>query len=304
MSIRQAHKAPNVVDIVTRLAYRGKREVYAKVPLAQAYIQARDRRRLESARPALPDLNSVDQSLVGRLRRYGAVVTTLDALDLPGSDELRSGLLQLRELLAARIGPGPTSLRPSRDELLRAPGVWQWGLSDRLLDFAENCVGMPVRYHGADMRWEGTDGQLVGARQWHRDTEDFRVLKILVWLNDVDLSGGPFEYIERQLSDQTAKSMRYVSGFVKDEEMERQVARAQWVACTGPTWTAVIADTAAVFHRAVPATVTARYSATFTWTSRHPIQTHRIEPFGREHSALVRQGLTQRQANCLPVCVG
>ena len=59
-------------------------------------------------------------------------------------------------------------------------------------------------------------------RRRHHDTEDRRVLKLLVWLNDVDLDGGPFEYIERSRTPAAVRALRYVTGYLSDE-LEGQI---------------------------------------------------------------------------------
>ena len=188
---------------------------------------------------------------------------------------------------------------PSADQLLEDPVVWRWGLDERLLDIVENYIGLPVRYYGANVRREVADGTLADTRQWHVDIEDQRMMKILIWLDDVAEDGGPFEYVSLPHTRQAVRSLRYVSGFVGDAEMAGVVDRDNWRTATGPRWTAVVCDTAAVFHRAQPPVGRDRYSVTFSWTSRSPITTIAAEPFTEEQCRRVRAGLTARQLECL-----
>jgi hypothetical protein len=178
--------------------------------------------------------------------------------------------------------------------------IWQWGLQDRVLDLVENFIGLPVRYYGAHVRREVADGECADTRQWHRDIEDHRVLKMLVWINDVGLDGGPFEFLPRKWTDSAIRELGYVSGFVGDDDLARVVPRTEWRAADGPRWTAVLGDTAGILHRARPPTKQDRYSVTFSWTSRRPITTIPAEPFTPDQAARIRRYLTPRQLACLP----
>ncbi|MGY1831498.1 hypothetical protein ACI8AA_13885 [Geodermatophilus sp. SYSU D01180] len=227
-------------------------------------------------------------------------MTSLDRLALLGTDRLKAGLQDLTARLAARPRTGPDNSRPPLDEVLAANGVWQWGLSPELLDLVECHLGLPARYYGADLRREDATARAIGVRQWHRDQEDHRMFKILVWLNDVDLDGGPFEYVSRRHTDRLARELGYVTGFVTDDSLRERVPESEWRQATGPTWTAVVADTRAVFHRAMPPRARDRYSVTFSYTSRTPMTTLPVPPVTQRQRELATRGLDDRQRACLP----
>src|SRR5579872_5844232 len=73
------------------------------------------------------------------------------------------------------------------------------GLDPTLLSLVRHYLRLPVAYHGAVVRHSLVDGVAAGPRLWHQDEEDFRVLRMIVYLNDVTTGGGPFEYIPRSL---------------------------------------------------------------------------------------------------------
>lgn len=164
----------------------------------------------------------------------------------------------------------------------------------------ENYLGLPARYLGADLRCERATGEAIGVRQWHRDIEDYRMLKLLVWLNDVDDQGGPFEFIDRTRTAELTRSLRYVSGYVNDEAVDRLVPSSEWRRAIGPMWTCVVADPRNVFHRAMPPTRDDRYSLTFSFTSRSPRRTLPVLAVTRRERELATQGLDHRQLACLP----
>ncbi|MGY1694477.1 MULTISPECIES: hypothetical protein [unclassified Geodermatophilus] len=289
-----------MLDVAVRAGNRVKREVLGRVAPARELSARRYRRRLQRHRPHVPVLADGRADVLTALREEGVCVTTLDRLGLPGTAQLRAGLESLTADTARHAVPGADTSRPPLDDVLATPGVWQWGLERELLDLAEAHLGLPVRYYGADVRCEHATARPVGVRQWHRDVEDHRMFKILVWLNDVDLDGGPFEYVSRRHTERLTRELRYVTGFVSDDGMRRHVPEEEWRQATGPTWTAVVADTRSVFHRAMPPVRRDRCSVTFTYTSRTPMTTLPVPRVTERQRELASRGLDERQLACLP----
>ena len=289
-----------MLELALRAGNRAKLEMLARVPSLRERTDRHYAELLDQHRAALPSLPLADRHLVDDLRVHGVQVSSLDAIDAPGTAPLRAELESLVGDLAGRAAEGRHTLRPPLEQVLEASAVWQWGLSDRLLDVAETYLGLPARYYGADLRRETATGQAVGVRQWHRDVEDRRMLKILVWLNDVDAEGGPFQFVDRTHTGRLTDELRYVSGFVEDGRFAAHVPRDQWRSATGPTWTAVVADTRSVFHRATPPVARDRYSVTFSYTSRAPLTTLPVPPVTPRQRDLAARGLRDRQLACLP----
>jgi len=287
-------------DIVSRVANRAKRQAIARIPSVNRLVLTAHDRRLREYEPNLPDIGSSDAGLIDEVERNGVAVTSLDKLDLPGTEQLKAALERLRTTLADRDPGSNSALKPSREELVANPEMWQWGLNPRLLDIVENYIGLPARYYGAAVYREIADGKTEGTRQWHRDIEDYKVFKILVWLNDVGPRGGAFQYVPRPVSDEAVRQLKYVAGFVSDPALSGVVDPERLVKATGPQWTAVMADPARILHRASPAEDRDRYSVTFTWTSRQPIKTlPAAEQFTPAEIARLRKGLDARQLACL-----
>lgn len=287
-----------------KVTNRTHREVVARVPI----FRSRDERRREDRRlahaPDIPTLHPDDAHLVQRLGADGVVMTSLGALALPDTAELQRVLSDIRVQLEARSASGVSTVRATNDEVADHAVIWRWGMSERLLDIVENYLGLPPRYYGAEVRCEVADTRTFDVRQWHRDVEDDRLFKILIWLNDVDIDGGPFEYVSRPLTKSATDDLAYVSGFVSDDVLASAVDRSQWQAGIGDQWTAAIADTASVFHRAKPPTLRNRYSATFTYSSWHPRKLYPKIPFTPAQTGRIRAGLSVRQSSCLPETIG
>lgn len=287
-----------------RAGNRAWREVVAKVPA----VDRRHSRRLRAYRDQLAPLPPVQHRLVEDLVRNGVTIVDLDSLGLSGTAALKEPLERLVQGLGARVpSTEPHSLCAGRVELLDEIGLWQWGLREDVLNLVERYLQLPARYYGPDVRREVADGQQWGVRQWHRDTEDHRVLRMLVWIHDVGPMGGAFEWIPPDLTVAAARELGYVSGWRAtgglrwtERQMANVVSREQWRRADGPRWTAVFADTNSVFHRAGTPRYKDRYSVTFTWTSRWPLKTHPTKRFTPAETAKVQQGLNSRQLAALP----
>ena len=172
-----------------------------------------------------------------------------------------------------------------------------WGLGERLLDIVENYIGLPLLFHGVDLRRDIADAPLTDARQWHLDIDDDRMIKIIIYLNNVGKAGGPFEYIPRFLTQKIVNSLAYTSGFVSDEAIAKIVSPQQWKTCAAKAGNIVISDPCNVFHRAKPAKRN-RYSITFGYTSRIP-RISLSEKFTAKEWQRITPNLSQRQIACL-----
>jgi hypothetical protein len=283
---------------VERIANRAKRELMARVPPVGWAAEMRYERRLRHHAAQLAPLSATHAEMVSRLRREGAIVTTLDDLGLSGIDALKESLGTLASRLAAHTG----SDRLGRDDLVET-GAWQWGLRTDVLALVENYLGLPAQYCEPELRRERANGRVDTVRQWHVDPEDHRMFKVIIWLDDVSPAGGAFEWLPRRYTEETARQLNYVTGFVSDEKMERVVPRRLWHSAPGPRWTAVLGDTRSIFHRAGIPQDKDRYSITYSWTSLWPIKPFTIEPFSATQAEAIRQGLSARQRAALPKAI-
>lgn len=290
---------PLNLNTARRIANRLKREVMFRGPF-RLLTRRRHAALLAAHAPKLPRISDAGRGLIGELRTTGVLQRELSALEIAGTAQMLTGLSTLVNELKALPAAGNNAPRLPISRLLEIPEIYLWGLDERLLDLVECYIGLPVHYHGADLRREIADGVTNDVRQWHIDAEDHRMFKIIAYLNDVTEVGGPFEYMTRQTSERAARALRYVSGFVPDAAMEKVMPRDNWRAATGPSFTGNVADTCAVFHRARPPTKVDRYSITFSWTSRRPMKTYASMPMVQETYDSLTRGLSPRQRACVP----
>lgn len=215
----------------------------------QAADAALARNRLREARNALTD------EVVAALGSEGVYVTSIDRLLGAAAPAWLDAIAAARALISDRVTGkrvhwhrSTASIDLAHGELLaRLPALYLFGLDATLLSIAEQYLRVPVAYHGAVLRHSPVDGRQVGPRRWHRDAEDFHVLRTVLYLSDVTEDGGPFEYVPRGLQDQASRAIGR-SGMCTDDRMAAKVPREQWKRCVGPAGTIVIADSAQVFH--------------------------------------------------------
>jgi hypothetical protein len=148
------------------------------------------------------------------------------------------------------------------------------------------------------------DGREVGARQWHRDREDRRVLKIGVYITEVTEKDGPLQMVREGVNHLINRRQFHYKP-VSDRAMQRCLQDAPSagavVTFTGPPGTVIFIDTAGQFHRGAPGTGRARsviYFSYFSRVPRHPFFCER-SPFSRSEITSLASGLTTFQKDCV-----
>ena len=197
---------------------------------------------------------SYEAQVLADLEQEGVHVTRLERLvPEPAARDVLERARALIGVGSAQAWSSPWSRATNSIDLApevliaQAPELYLLGLNERLLDLVQRYLRVPVAYHGAVLRHSLVDGEHAGARLWHQDGEDFHVLRMVVYLNDVAPGGGPFEYIPRSLG------VRYADfGDARlpltNDRMREVVPAEQWKRVFGPAGTVVLADTARVFH--------------------------------------------------------
>ena len=119
-------------------------QVVAWPPVASRMEESYERtKRLHEAH--LPHLRDSDARIVEDLKTSAVSITSLQAMEIEGVD----ALLADAYALVARYSPWTRSFQASGTDLIAHDKIIRWGLSDRLLDIAENYLGVPVGYDGS-----------------------------------------------------------------------------------------------------------------------------------------------------------
>jgi len=220
------------------------------------------------------NLSLLEAQIVCGLEQDGVFVTSLEALGF-GGDTILSVGQDLATKMQRRVddmgGAYPVMIENTPADMLDHPEIFRWGLNDSIMRIAESYLHQKIAYDGPLLFHTPADGKETGTRQWHKDREDRRMIKLALYLNDVDEDGGPFELLNKE-----SRKKRRPDNFrpLFTEELRRSMAGRATprnnVVCTGPTGTLVFADAARFFHRGRPAMKRARSAIFWSYFSRLP----------------------------------
>jgi hypothetical protein len=260
---------------------------------------------------ALPTLNSMDSRIVDELVRTGIRVTSLESLGIPNTAKMFEAAKKIKESLKENsllpTNKNNSTIYATADELMKYPEIFHWGLEERLLKIAERYLGVPVAYDGILFTMSIADGTEYGVRAWHRDVEDRRMVRLCIYLNDVDEDGGPFQYMRSETSsllydlENDEKTAVYDKQYNKQLKQLSRPSRSDCMTCTGSAGTVIFADTARNYHRGKPPTQSNRFAIFFTYLSRrplHPYFCHRSVLSGKYLHRLI-EGLSPAQRACV-----
>ena len=287
---------------IKNIPHKLRREIY-RVPAFNALKEQAYQKMLDAHSPFLPLLDSQSEKILAGLRCEGTCIIPLERLKLASTERMMAAAYQLADELIRPVGTNsfdPGEVRADIKELRESPEILLWALEPKLLDIIENYIGLPILYQGFGVRRSVADGQYSGVRRWHIDWEDRRIIKVIIYLNDVVAGGGPYEYIERSITTKAIETLDYYNlGYLSDAEMSRAVPPQDWSACLAKRNSVIITDTSNVFHRAQPPTLKERFSITFCYTSASPLVIWQGRKISREQWELVNSQLNDRQRNCL-----
>jgi hypothetical protein len=260
-------------------------------------IQQRSRR--VRYQPSLAIGNATDRAILDALETNGSCVTTLDALGIPGSVEMLRAADDLYASLAERPpGKGGFLITATAQEIERHQALLLWGLHERLLAIVENYISQPLDYRGLIARRDVIGGDQTETRLWHRDQEDLRIVKIIVYVNDVDRGGGGYEYVDR--GKLATWRLGGNTGRIDDDLMMQLVPESFQHVATGPRGTVVFTDTCSVFHRGTIAHTEDRRALFYCYNSKSPRRPHNCAPmFDRDAFALKHPELTAAQRTAI-----
>lgn len=278
----KTHFAARVNHVATALEKRGIRATYV---LHDRVLSNRaSRRRFSHDRP---ELDEVRRGILRSLESDGYAVTTFGEL-FPSGEEWREVEAQserfARETEAALAGNREElRVRAGKEFVVRLHSYGtELGLEDpwfracasrRLLDLANSYLGLWSKLEYVDMWYsvpQPEEADRVASQRWHRDFNDRQLLKVFLYLVDVDEGTGPFQYVPG-----SAPGGRYGDAwpwrplgenYPPENELEQRVPPEDFRTFTGAKGTLLLCNTAG-FHRGGFATVEPRILATATYSS-------------------------------------
>lgn len=189
------------------------------------------------------------------LRNFEELANCVDRLLDDRSEEL-NGLKERAQ------GDGAIGEKTFNVELLGSPLPFdpacvyaRFALQDFIQGIADAYLGMcaELRYYNV---WKtfSTSARPRESQLWHFDREDNYILKVFLYLDDVDESAGPFTYApgtHRKGRRWNLQPEFFFEDNVKrssDQQMSRVVPESEWVRATGRKGTLIFADTRG-FHK-------------------------------------------------------
>lgn len=276
---KRAHRVATAVE---------RRGVAATYGLHDRLLANRgSRRRFRQARP---ELDETQERIVAALSEQGFHVMPFAELfpepevwqRLEGNAE--QFISETESGLAREASGEESALRRTGKEFVvrkNAYGV-SLGLDDpwlslaagpRLLDLANAYLGLWSKLEYVDL-WYTKPAEAGAERQssqrWHRDFNDKHLLKVFVYLRDVDEEAGPFEYVPRSAPGNELGDLwewRPMSeSYPPQDELAERIAGRPVQTFTGPKGTVIFCNTSG-FHRGGFARSKPRVLATFTYES-------------------------------------
>ncbi len=243
-----------------------------------------------------PVLTDLQQRLIESFRRDGIAITSFP--ELFGEDlwsEARADVapfVREQEERLRELGPRPMKkdefiqrryLRADAKARFALGNIWlRIGISPNVLTIVNSYRGQLTRLHYVDnwftVPYAGAEKRIASQR-WHRDPEEPHVVKVFLYLSDVDEGSGPFEYVKGSFGGGRYGDL-YPWGCgvsrVRDEEIDDAVAQEDRVVLTGGAGTMFFCDTGG-FHRGGFAKTAPRVLAIWSYVSPTPGKGHRFD---------------------------
>ena len=250
---------------------------------------------------SLPRLEAFDYSIVDAVKNQGIFVTSLAEIAIPSSSLIESAAKSLLPRIPNKLSLDENEyvIHATESQVMEYPEIFLWGLEERLLDIAENYIGLPVAYHGMYFRRDIANNIHVKTRRWHIDIEDRLVFKIIVYLHDVTEDCGPFQYFPRHLTSSFSHALNY-NGSLPDKDLKSMLSKSNCYSCLGAAGTVIFVDTGSIFHCGKIPVARDRYTLFFDYTSRrpkHPFYCKSSLPINDLYE--ISSSLSQRQKECI-----
>ncbi len=122
-------------------------------------------------------------------------------------------------------------------------------LSDAIIDTVNSYFGLYGRLVYCDI-WHNIarydHEPMLDSEQWHRDHEDKRLLKIILYLSDVEQSNGPLEYIHGTQPggdhEMLFSNDPPYSSCASEEQIREKISSSQFYNCVGKSGSLVFFD--------------------------------------------------------------
>ena len=273
------HRATRVSKAIERQGIRATYELHDRLLSNRT---SRDR-----FGEAPPQLDDQQRSILDEVREQGYSLRSFQ--DVAGDAGHWGELVDQRDRFVASTeadlaaGGEHVRVRPGKEFVVRlhSYGV-ELGPADpwfrvvssrRLLDLANAYLEMWSKLEYVDVWYsvpQPESAQRISSQRWHRDYNDKHLLKVFLYLVDVDESMGPFQYVAgSQPGGPYADAWGWQplgQNYPTEAELEARIPADAVKTFTGPAGTFLFCNTAG-FHRGGFSTTAPRVLATATYSS-------------------------------------
>lgn len=235
-------------------------------------------------------LSSAETEIVRKLNNHGIAITSVNHLlvndlDFKELDSAVAGLLKKKtgDIADLKLKAGNESAIGSKTFNLEALGseptfdaediFARFALNNTLLNIADAYFRMRAKLRYYNVWYTAASASAARESQlWHFDREDNYILKIFLYLDDVDEGSGPFTYAlgtHRKGQFRSIVPEYFLEGGVRrttDEQMAVVFPRKNWRKCIGKKGTIIFADTRG-YHKGGEARTKDRLMYTCMYTS-------------------------------------
>ena len=208
-----------------------------------------------AGRPGSPREEVVRQTAVATLHHRG--LAPLQPLLSPGAVEEMMTWLKSRQVVGpdgsavplAALPPGTTNAAYPLSTILACPHILDIINNPEVVEIARRYIGCRPTVSGLGLRWSlPRPARSTDVQAFHRDPDDWRFVKLFIYLTDVDPKSGPHVYVAG--SHRTRAP--FLSHLYKPDELTRQYGAEALTTVTGPAGTSFIADTYGIHAGLVP----------------------------------------------------
>ncbi len=273
------HRADRVAKAIERQGIRATYELHDRL-----LSNRTSRERFAEAPPRLDD---VQASILADVRTHGYSLRSFREL-FPDESHWRALEAQRDGFVASTeadiaAGGEHVRVRPGKEFVVRLQsyGVelgpddpwFHVAASHRLLDISNAYLEMWSKLEYVDVWYsvpQPAEGERISSQRWHRDYDDKHLLKVFLYLVDVDETMGPFQYVAgSQPGGPYADAWGWQplgQNYPTEEELEARIPSSAAQTFTGPAGTLLFCNTAG-FHRGGFSTTKPRVLATATYSS-------------------------------------
>ncbi len=173
----------------------------------------------------------------------------------------------------------------------------RFGVSPSLLDIVNSYLGLQSKLIYTDQWYtvpKGAEAERIASQRWHRDYNDQHLVKVFIYLEDVDEGAGPLEYVLGSIGGgRYAREWPWRplgDTYPPAEEFDRRIPADAVKTFTGPAGTMIFCNTSG-FHRGGFATHRRRVMWVYNYVSPAGLESMCVRNF-RVDPATLPPGLS------------